>query len=163
APRSATGAVALRVSCCRGMRRSARCWIAIALSLGCGQMVQAPDTAVAAPPGRGSTAAERPATPPRGAAPAPRAPSSEPDQLVDAHNRARARHCAKPLTWSPRLAQVAQHWANALRDKGCVFGHSGGDYGENLAAGTAGTLDPEAVVKMWYDEVAQYRFASGGF
>lgn len=82
---------------------------------------------------------------------------------VDAHNRYRARHCAGALTWSARLADVAQHWANALRDRGCMFGHSGGTYGENLAAGTSGTLDPGSVVKMWYDEIAEYHFPDGGF
>jgi uncharacterized protein YkwD len=82
---------------------------------------------------------------------------------VDAHNRYRARHCAAALTWSAKLAEVAQRWASALRDRGCQFGHSGGTYGENLAAGTRGTLDPGTVVKMWYDEIAQYRFPDGGF
>ena len=53
--------------------------------------------------------------------------------------------------------------ANSLRDKGCKFGHSGGRYGENLAAGTTGTLDGEAVTSMWYDEVADYVFPDGGF
>ena len=84
-------------------------------------------------------------------------------QIVDAHNQVRAKHCAAPLTWAPKLAQVAQRWANALRDKGCAFGHSNGSYGENLAAGTTGMLDAEAVVKMWYDEVAHYKFPDGGF
>lgn len=87
----------------------------------------------------------------------------DPAAWLDAHNRYRAKHCAAALTWSPRLAEVAQRWANALRDRGCQFGHSGGNYGENLAAGTQGTLDPVAVVKMWYDEIAQYRFPDGGF
>jgi uncharacterized protein YkwD len=119
-----------------------------------------PDPALASP-GRGARG-DRPA---RGSSPAARAPalSSEAQRLVDAHNRVRAKHCAKPLTWSAQLAQVAQQWANTLRDKGCAFGHSGGNFGENLAAGTSGTLDAEDVVKMWYDEVAHYRFASGGF
>jgi uncharacterized protein YkwD len=83
--------------------------------------------------------------------------------MLDAHNRARAKHCADPLTWSPKLAQVAQRWASSLRDKGCAFGHSKGSYGENLAAGSIGLLDPEAVVKMWYDEIAHYKFPNGGF
>jgi uncharacterized protein YkwD len=83
--------------------------------------------------------------------------------MVDAHNRARAKHCAAPLTWSAQLAQVAQRWANSLRDKGCAFGHSGGSYGENLAAGTTGTLGPSEVVGMWYDEIARYKFPDGGF
>ena len=96
-------------------------------------------------------------------APASTASPAEAQAFVDAHNRVRAEHCAKPLVWSDKLAQIAQRWANALRDKGCAFGHSGGSTGENLAAGTTGTLDAESVVKMWYDEVASYKFPNGGF
>jgi len=84
--------------------------------------------------------------------------------FVDAHNRRRAAHCAKPLTWSPELAKVAQAWANHLRDANCAFEHSGNNnYGENLAGGTVGALDPEATVAMWYDEVKLYKFPDGGF
>jgi uncharacterized protein YkwD len=83
--------------------------------------------------------------------------------ILDAHNQVRARHCAGPLTWSPKLAQVAQQWATSLRDQGCKFGHSGGRFGENLAAGTAGTLDGSSVLTMWYDEVKLYNFKSGAF
>ena len=85
------------------------------------------------------------------------------DQFIAEHNRARAKHCAAPLTWSPKLATVAQQWANSLRDTGCKFGHSGGQYGENLAAGTTGALPPSAVVAMWYDEVKGYSFQQPGF
>lgn len=101
-----------------------------------------------------------PAAPARGSR---AAPVGDAGAWVDAHNRLRAKHCAGPLTWSAKLAAVAQRWANALRDRGCMFGHSNGSYGENLAAGTSGTLDPATVVKMWYDEVADYRFPDGGF
>jgi uncharacterized protein YkwD len=84
--------------------------------------------------------------------------------FVDAHNRFRAKHCAPPLVWSKKLADVAQKWANTLRDKGCIFGHSpGAKYGENLAAGTQGALDPESTVGMWYDEISKYKFPNGGF
>ena len=93
----------------------------------------------------------------------PPATPSEAEVLVAAHNRVRAKHCAGPLAWSSKLAQVAQQWANSLRDQGCAFGHSKGSYGENLAAGSTGLLDPESVVKMWYDEVAHYKFPNGGF
>ena len=89
--------------------------------------------------------------------------SSEAQALVDAHNRVRAKHCAGPLAWSATLAKVAQQWANSLRDKGCVFGHSNGSYGENLAAGSSGLLDPDAVVNMWYAEGEHYKFPNGGF
>lgn len=83
--------------------------------------------------------------------------------FVDAHNKVRAQHCAAPLAWSPKLAQIAQRWANSLRDRGCRFEHSNGSTGENLAAGTIGSLPPEAVVQMWYDEIAHYKFPNGGF
>ena len=166
-------------------------WLLIALAAGCGQMYQAPgapppsepQTEQQTPPtssGDGRAAAEDPmvermaegapldpyaatATPAAARRKPPRAPSSEAEALVQAHNRVRAKHCAAPLTWSPRLAKVAQAWASSLRDKGCMFGHSGGTYGENLAAGTTGTLDAEAVVRMWYDEVSLYKFPNGGF
>jgi uncharacterized protein YkwD len=84
--------------------------------------------------------------------------------LVAEHNRYRAKHCAPPLAWSPELAAVAQKWADALKAKGCMFGHSNNSkYGENLAAGTTGAMPAEAVVAMWYDEVAKYSFKRPGF
>jgi uncharacterized protein YkwD len=134
-----------------------------------------PDPAAASPASRPGhpPSSSRPAPPPEprpapvaepAASPRPQpGVSAEAQALVDAHNQVRAKHCAGPLTWSPKLAQVAQKWANSLRDKGCAFGHSNGSYGENLAAGSTGLLDPEAVVKMWYDEIAQYKFPNGGF
>lgn len=112
-----------------------------------------------APPFESSEQGEAPAP-----GPAPPAGSSVAQRFVAAHNAARAKHCAPPLAWSPKLEQVAQTWANSLRDQGCKFGHSGNNsYGENLAAGTTGILDPEATVKMWYDEIAKYSFPDGGF
>lgn len=92
------------------------------------------------------------------------APSSEAQQWVAAHNKYRAKHCAPPLTWSPKLAQIAQSWANTMKKNNCAFEHSGNEtVGENLAGGTAGALDTEATVAMWYDEVKLYKFGSGGF
>ena len=160
-----------------------RIWIWIALTAACTPMTQAPATppppaplpqvpqpgdpvaveepgpepapAVLTADDDAATAA--PATASRGAA------GGDAGSWVDAHNRLRAKHCAPALTWSAKLAEAAQRWANALRDRGCSFGHSGGSFGENLAAGTIGTLDPAAVVQMWYDEIAQYRFPDGGF
>ena len=149
------------------------------LALGCGQMYRspkglgaspapAPDQITQGPPGSGQAAGEggrTPAPPSTPAAPEPTAPATggDPARLVAAHNRVRAQHCAPPLTWSTTLAQVAQQWANTLRDRGCKFEHSGGQYGENLAAGTTGAMDPEAVVAMWYDEVKGYSFKQPGF
>ena len=83
---------------------------------------------------------------------------------IKAHNAARAKHCAQPLVWSSTIAKVAQAWADQLKAKGCVFGHSNNNkYGENLGAGTIGALDPESTVAMWYDEIKLYKFPNGGF
>jgi uncharacterized protein YkwD len=101
-------------------------------------------------------------------APPPPASPGEPEALrgfVAAHNRHRMEHCAPPLAWSPKIAAVAQKWADHLRDAGgCrVLQHSGGEYGENLAAATVGLLTNEAVVDMWYGELEQYNFKKPGF
>jgi len=132
----------------------------------CGQMYQQPT-----PPTEPAPAEPLPASRPvEGVAARPAKqdrPATKPtvaQRFVDAHNGYRAKHCAPPLTWSKQLADVAQKWANTLRDKGCVFGHSpGAKYGENLAAGTVGALDPESTVAMWYDEIKLYKFPNGGF
>lgn len=72
------------------------------------------------------------------------------------HNSLRARHCAPPLTWSGRLASIAQEWANR-----CVFEHRQGNLGENLAIGTSGAFPPASQVQSWYDEINSYDFARG--
>ena len=102
--------------------------------------------------------------PPTPAAGKTGAPNGQMAALVDAHNAQRAKHCAGPLAWSPRLAQAAQQWADALKAQGCKFGHKPRNaFGENLAAGTSGTLDGRAVADMWYDEVKLYKWPDGGF
>jgi uncharacterized protein YkwD len=82
---------------------------------------------------------------------------------VDAHNQYRKLHCAPPLRWSEKLAKAAQTWADTLRKRDCAFEHSRTRYGENLAGGTSGALDPAGATEMWYREVAAYDFRRGGF
>lgn len=89
--------------------------------------------------------------------------SSSGNAILDAHNARRAAHCAPPLAWSDALAGTAQRWADHLAQSGCGLEHSESSYGENLAAGTTGTLSPEDVVEMWYAEREGYSFARGGF
>lgn len=84
-------------------------------------------------------------------------------EILDEHNRARKLHCAPPLVWSAKVAAAAQRWANKLRDRGCAFEHSRSEYGENLAAGTTGSMPPGAVVQMWLDEERAYDYRRGGF
>ncbi|HEY3804567.1 MAG TPA: CAP domain-containing protein [Kofleriaceae bacterium] len=90
-------------------------------------------------------------------------PADLASQFVTAHARVRAKHCAPPLAWSAKLAAFAQHWAETLKAHHCSFEHSTGPYGENLAAGTIGALDPAGTVDYWYDEIKSYRFPDGGF
>ncbi|HUQ04400.1 MAG TPA: CAP family protein [Kofleriaceae bacterium] len=84
-------------------------------------------------------------------------------QYVAAHNAFRKQHCAAPLEWSAELEKAAQAWADSLKKSGCAFEHSRTRYGENLAGGTSGALDPAASTEMWYREVDQYDFKKGGF
>lgn len=154
--------------------RSAVLVHALALALvACGQTYQKPGDAGPAPSTGEDRAARRP--PARTPARKPEPPAAEPakaekksssvaQRWVDAHNRYRAKHCAAPLTWSKKLADIAQKWANTLKAKGCAFEHSpGAKYGENLAGGTSGALDPEGATAMWYDEIKKYNFKKGGF
>lgn len=89
--------------------------------------------------------------------------SSIATQYVTAHNTYRKKHCAPPLTWSPELAKTAQSWADQLKKAGCAFEHSRTRFGENLAGGTSGALDPAGATEMWYREVDKYDFQKGGF
>lgn len=77
-------------------------------------------------------------------------------EALSAHNKYRAKHGVPALAWSSALAGQAQAWAD-----GCQFEHSSGDYGENLATGTAGGYSVGALIKSWYDESADYDYASG--
>jgi pathogenesis-related protein 1 len=118
--------------------------------------------------GDGQDPASPPATPSAPLDPAPTAAdpsgaSTEAAALLAAHNEVRARHCAAPLAWSPEVAASAQKWADHLRDAGCAFGHSDTRYGENLAAGTSGSLSAGDVVTMWYREISDYDFRRGTF
>ncbi|KAL9935854.1 hypothetical protein V8E36_005431 [Tilletia maclaganii] len=74
-----------------------------------------------------------------------------------ASNQYRARHGVAPFTWDASLAASAQAVANT-----CVFQHSQGNYGENLAAGT-GNYAYTSGIDAWYNEISQYNFANPGF
>lgn len=88
-------------------------------------------------------------------------PAMEP--MLEAHNRARAEHCAPPLAWSEELEETAQGWADRLASRGCQLEHSSTQLGENLAMGTAGMMDASDVVQRWYREKEEFDFSSGGF
>ncbi|CAF3603476.1 unnamed protein product [Rotaria socialis] len=79
-------------------------------------------------------------------------------QALDAHNVYRARHCAQPLVLDDALSRSAQNYAQKLASTNS-FQHSGTQgVGENLYMSSGATA-----VKLWYDEIKQYNFNSGGF
>ena len=77
-------------------------------------------------------------------------------ETLNRHNTLRARHCVPAVTWSNRLAGIAQDWANR-----CQFEHRQSNLGENLAIGTSGAFPPASQVQSWYDEINSYDFATG--
>jgi len=72
------------------------------------------------------------------------------------HNEDRAKHGAGPLTWNTTMADYAKNKVSAT----CVFEHSGGPYGENLAMGYQTATD---AMNAWYDESKDYDYAGGQF
>ncbi|KAG0076434.1 hypothetical protein BGZ90_008710, partial [Linnemannia elongata] len=81
---------------------------------------------------------------------------SDQQSILQTHNNYRARHGASPLTWDNTLAQFGSNWLQ----QHCQMQHSGGKYGENLAAGYK---DFKTGIDAWYNEVSKYNYGSGGF
>lgn len=71
-------------------------------------------------------------------------------EILEAHNARRKEFGVAPLSWDNELWKMAKSVT-----KTCVFKHSGGGYGENLYASSAG--NPKAGVDAFADEVKSYR------
>ncbi|GEQ71357.1 hypothetical protein JCM33374_g5040 [Metschnikowia sp. JCM 33374] len=81
--------------------------------------------------------------------------------ILNEHNIKRALHGVNSLTWDSTLAQFAANYAaNSFSCDNVQLIHSGGPYGENLAAGYVGGAAP---VDAWYDEIRDYDFSNPGF
>ncbi|KIK02480.1 hypothetical protein K443DRAFT_6115 [Laccaria amethystina LaAM-08-1] len=81
------------------------------------------------------------------------------DQVVAQHNAARAKYGANPVTWNAALYSATQAYANQ-----CQFQHSsGGNYGENLAAGTSTTYGIVDAVSDWMSEASAYDYNQPDF
>jgi len=77
-------------------------------------------------------------------------------ECLKSHNDARAKHGAAALTWNSTMADYALEKVS----KTCVFEHSHGPYGENLAMGYKTAAE---AIAAWYDEEKMYDYAAGQF
>ena len=96
--------------------------------------------------------------------------AAEQNEIVAAHNKWRKTVGVPPVTWSPRLAQIAQSWANKGKASGnCDMEHSKTDgVGENLFWASAkewsdGKRDVQAVTSAfvtdaWSSERKDYTY-----
>lgn len=82
-------------------------------------------------------------------------PSTLRSSILNSTNTYRALYNATALTWNTTLASYAHSYAQA-----CNFKHSGGPYGENLAAGYGNATSS---VEGWGDEAKDYDFSKGDF
>jgi len=72
------------------------------------------------------------------------------ETVLSTHNFFRSEHNVSSLTWNDTLATFASTYV-----KNCEFEHSGGPYGENLAAGYQNAT---AAVEGWANERQGYDF-----
>ncbi|KAF4383649.1 hypothetical protein F8388_014149 [Cannabis sativa] len=79
--------------------------------------------------------------------------------FLDTHNAIRAEVGVGPMTWNKTLVAYARNYANSMVSKNCELEHSGGIYGENLAAGY-GEMTGEQAVKFWATEKTMYDYTS---
>jgi len=76
--------------------------------------------------------------------------------VTEAHNAVRRTVGVPALSWSPKLASVAQRWADQLGARGCELEHSRSPYGENLFY-MSQPADAQTVVDSWASERSDYR------
>ncbi|KAF5020801.1 hypothetical protein F66182_7161 [Fusarium sp. NRRL 66182] len=94
-------------------------------------------------------------------------PSNEPEwrekdtftsAILNSTNFYREEHNASALTWNETLEEFATDYLDDNED--CVFEHSGGPYGENLAIGYPNSTSS---VEAWGDEREEYDFDAAEF
>ncbi|GAB2218002.1 hypothetical protein Droror1_Dr00001217 [Drosera rotundifolia] len=84
---------------------------------------------------------------------------NSPKDYVDAHDYTRSQVDVGPISWSKRLVDYAQNYAN-IRAQDCALQHSDGPYGENLAIGGGNGYDFTGLeaVQLWVDEKQYYHY-----
>ncbi|KAI8079784.1 CAP domain-containing protein [Halteromyces radiatus] len=81
-------------------------------------------------------------------------PKRDINTIVKFHNKYRKLHGVPPLKWDKKVAQYAQNYSEK-----CVFQHSYGPYGENMAMNYPSWA---SIVDGWYSEVGHYNYTDPG-
>jgi len=76
--------------------------------------------------------------------------------MLKAHNEVRAERQIPPLKWSPRMADLAQEWAEHLARLGKLEHDLNRKVGQNLFASFGARRGPAFVVEQWAGEAADY-------
>lgn len=86
-------------------------------------------------------------------------------EVLCAHNDYRKRHKANGLKLSNDLNEIAQNWAETMARTGSLSHRPDGKMGENIFAGykSDGSISGNHVVKLWFDEIANYDFKNNEF
>ncbi|CAL9137867.1 unnamed protein product [Musa acuminata var. zebrina] len=84
---------------------------------------------------------------------------NSPQDIVDAHNSARAAVGVGPVSWDDNVAAYAQNYSNQ-RIGDCQLVNSGGPYGENLFSGNSTEFTGIDAVNAWVDEKQYYDYDS---
>lgn len=77
-------------------------------------------------------------------------------EVLDSHNKVRLRREIPPLRWSPRLAALAQEWAEHLSSIGELEHDRGRRVGQNLFFSSQDGMRPSFVVGQWAAESKDY-------
>ncbi len=92
-----------------------------------------------------------------------------PVAMTAAHNHWRSQVGVPELAWSNELVNVAQDWADTLKEDGCGFYHSHNGYGENLFKASPlmwsdgqrelQKTSPKKVTNSWGNEIKDYEYS----
>ena len=86
-------------------------------------------------------------------------------EALDFHNKIRKNVGSPPLSWSVKLAEYAQAWANQLANSGCKIKHRprSGEwqqkYGENIYWCNGFVATAMNASENWYSEIKNYKHA----
>jgi pathogenesis-related protein 1 len=90
----------------------------------------------------------------------PATPSSIEKEMLDTQNAVRARVGVPPLTWSGKLARVAQEWADRLAKEGAFRHRPNSPWGQNLSDVTGTEYVPQQIVNGWAGEAKDFDVAA---